>query len=179
MLNVEVISARGIRALDKGKYSDPFCVLKHGQKKVKTTVKKKTLIPVWNESFSFDKPPPGSFLQLIVYDDDMMGRDKLGCVQVSLDSIPPGEKVNQWYTLEKLGNMKEVSGEVRLEISIAFEGESIDELAERQFDEKLAAFDEGGLGDPNELLVAIIQARDLPIMDKNLGGFEDSVEGPV
>jgi len=53
-LHVDIVSARGIRALDKGKYSDPFCVLKHGTKKMKTTVKKKTLEPEWNESFVFD-----------------------------------------------------------------------------------------------------------------------------
>lgn len=38
-------------------FSDPFCELLLGKKKVfKTTVKKKTLFPIWNESVTLELP---------------------------------------------------------------------------------------------------------------------------
>ena len=46
-VTVEVVTARDLRAADRGGKSDPYCTLKMGREKKTTKVKKKTLAPVW------------------------------------------------------------------------------------------------------------------------------------
>jgi Ca2+-dependent lipid-binding protein len=53
VLKVSLADGHGIRGVDRGGKSDPFCVFSlNGQKVFKSQTKKKTLNPVWNEEFT-------------------------------------------------------------------------------------------------------------------------------
>ena len=57
-LTITIWKATGLAAMDRGGTSDPYVVIKVGKNKVKTTVRAKTLSPVWDEKFSFSTPRP-------------------------------------------------------------------------------------------------------------------------
>uniref|UniRef100_A0A9J8BPX7 Synaptotagmin Vb n=1 Tax=Cyprinus carpio carpio TaxID=630221 RepID=A0A9J8BPX7_CYPCA len=80
-LTVNIMEAKNLKKMDVGGLSDPYVkiVLQHNEKclkKKKTTVKKNTLNPYFNESFSFDIPfEQIQKVQLLitVYDYDKLG----------------------------------------------------------------------------------------------------------
>ncbi|KAJ7984563.1 hypothetical protein DPEC_G00356090 [Dallia pectoralis] len=86
-LTVNIMEAKNLKKMDVGGLSDPFVkiVLQHNGKRIKkkkTTVKKNTLNPYFNESFSFDIP--FEMIQKVqvvitVYDYDKLGsNDAIG-----------------------------------------------------------------------------------------------------
>ena len=48
-LTVTIVSARGLRAADRGGTSDPFCLCRVGKEVFRTSTIKKTLDPEWDE----------------------------------------------------------------------------------------------------------------------------------
>ncbi len=82
-----VYEATNLMAKDAGGTSDPFVVLYNTVdlegKECKTKVVKKTLNPKWNESFTFLVPNMDRWaMRLQLFDWDMLGKDKLGYVDV-------------------------------------------------------------------------------------------------
>ena len=78
----------------------------------------------------------------------------------------------------KLDGLKNATGEVRIIVSVAEEGVSVEQHAVSEFENKLLDLDVANEGPPNLLKVAVIQARDLPVMDKKMfgsGGSSDPV----
>ena len=77
-----VHSARNLIPMDKGGSSDPFVTMKIQDKTrlKRTTIKKKTLDPVWEESFDFEiTEPKYDMLKFTVYDyDKYTNNDFLG-----------------------------------------------------------------------------------------------------
>ena len=70
-VSVRVVRATGLLAADKGGTSDPFVtVLSKGSKKAKTSVKKKTLEPEWDETLDLTVPDLAAPLSLTVMDYD-------------------------------------------------------------------------------------------------------------
>ncbi|KAK0076085.1 hypothetical protein PV326_011083, partial [Microctonus aethiopoides] len=119
-LTVTVIKARNLKAMDITGSSDPYVkiyLLCQGKriKKKKTTVKKNTLFPVYNESLVFDVPADNvEDVSLIVkvIDYDRIGSDELmGCTAIGSSFIGigrdhwlemldnPRKPVAQWYPL--------------------------------------------------------------------------------
>jgi len=188
-----VVAARDLVAADRGGTSDPYAVLEvldgplgegkpikglstiTAKGKVRTKTIKKTVNPTWDEEFHFDHPPKGSWLTVTVWDDDTMGDDKLGIGKVQLDAIDGGEVWDDWVDMEVTKGAKKATGAVHLIITRAEEGVSVDDHAMAQFEEKIKDFDtlplekEGDHG-PNELRVAVIQARGLAVMDTKMFG---------
>ncbi|XP_029109752.1 synaptotagmin Va [Scleropages formosus] len=120
-LTVNVMEAKNLKKMDVGGLSDPFVkvVLQHNGKRLKkkkTTVKKNTLNPYFNESFSFDVP----FEQIqkvqvliTVYDYDKLGsNDAIGKTFIGYGATGvglrhwsdmlanPRRPVAQWHTLQ-------------------------------------------------------------------------------
>ncbi|XP_068623200.1 synaptotagmin-10-like [Battus philenor] len=121
-LTVTVIKGRNLKAMDINGSSDPYvkiCLICQGKriKKKKTTVKKNTLSPVYNEALVFDLPYENVFdvtLLVKVIDYDMIGPNELiGCTAIGSSMIGIGrdhwlemldnsrKPVAQWYPLNK------------------------------------------------------------------------------
>ncbi|KAM6973318.1 synaptotagmin VIII [Aplochiton taeniatus] len=119
-LTVVVLEAKDLKSMDLGGSSDPYVKVqlaldKKKWKKKKTSVKKKTLNPYFNESFTFDV----SFDQIkrlhmvvSVWDHDMMSRnDAMGKIFLGCDAsgnqlrhwadmlANPRRPIAQWHTL--------------------------------------------------------------------------------
>ncbi|KAL0879378.1 hypothetical protein ABMA27_003140 [Loxostege sticticalis] len=121
-LTVTVIKGRNLKAMDINGSSDPYvkiCLICQGKriKKKKTTVKKNTLSPVYNEALVFDLPADNVFdvtLLVKVIDYDRIGPNELiGCTAIGSTLIGigrdhwlemldnPRKPVAQWYPLNK------------------------------------------------------------------------------
>ncbi|KAJ8399944.1 hypothetical protein AAFF_G00406740 [Aldrovandia affinis] len=120
-LTVNIMEAKNLKKMDVGGLSDPFVkiVLQHNGKRLKkkkTTVKKNTLNPYFNESFSFEIPfEQIQKVQVVitVYDYDKLGSNDAigktfmgyGATGVGLrhwsDMLAnPRRPIAQWHTLQ-------------------------------------------------------------------------------
>jgi hypothetical protein len=93
IVHIEILSAKQLRAADRNGLSDPFVAISLGPSSRKTTVKKKTLNPTWNEKFqlpisSWDLP---NILILRVRDKDIVFHDELGSCTVCVSDYQDGE----------------------------------------------------------------------------------------
>lgn len=93
LLNGQIVKAENVPAADRSGYSDPYTnVVLNGQKIYKTKIVKKTLNPVWNESFSAEiLSRINDKLTLECYDWDMGpgSDDYLGEVDIDLANLEP------------------------------------------------------------------------------------------
>ncbi|XP_036005193.1 synaptotagmin-1a [Fundulus heteroclitus] len=102
-LTVVVLEAKNLKKMDVGGLSDPYVkihLMQNGKrlKKKKTTIKKNTLNPYYNESFSFEVPfEQIQKVQVVitVLDYDKIGKnDAIGKVFVGLNSS--GTELRHW-----------------------------------------------------------------------------------
>lgn len=122
-LTVNVLEAKNLKKMDVGGLSDPFVkieLMQNGKrlKKKKTTIKKRTLNPYFNESFLFEVPfeqISKTELKITVYDYDKLGsNDAIGMIHVGYtasgaglrhwtDMInAPRRPIAQWHTLQEI-----------------------------------------------------------------------------
>ncbi|ONM51001.1 Pentatricopeptide repeat-containing protein ELI1 chloroplastic [Zea mays] len=74
LLKVRVV--RGINlAYRDARGSDPYVVLRLGKKKLKTSVKKRSVNPIWHEELTLTVTDPSLALKLEVFDKDTFSRD--------------------------------------------------------------------------------------------------------
>ena len=128
-LHVHVDRARGLAAADSNGYSDPYVKTyllpdKAKHTKQKTSIKKKTLDPVYNETlkvanmrsllynkfisilssmqYKFSEPELASrTLWLSVWDWDRFGRNLfLGEIRLPLSTLDLADTTDQWYQLQ-------------------------------------------------------------------------------
>uniref|UniRef100_A0A673MMS8 Synaptotagmin n=1 Tax=Sinocyclocheilus rhinocerous TaxID=307959 RepID=A0A673MMS8_9TELE len=102
-LTVVILEAKNLKKMDVGGLSDPYVkihLMQNGKrlKKKKTTIKKNTLNPYYNESFSFEVPfEQIQKVQVVitVLDYDKIGKnDAIGKVFVGLNST--GTEIRHW-----------------------------------------------------------------------------------
>ncbi|XP_018611440.1 synaptotagmin-1a isoform X2 [Scleropages formosus] len=102
-LTVVILEAKNLKKMDVGGLSDPYVkihLMQNGKrlKKKKTTIKKNTLNPYYNESFSFEVPfEQIQKVQIVVtvLDYDKIGKnDAIGKVFVGLNST--GTELRHW-----------------------------------------------------------------------------------
>ncbi|KAK9059796.1 hypothetical protein SSX86_020500 [Deinandra increscens subsp. villosa] len=129
VLHVKVVQATKLMKMDILGLSDPYVKLKLSGEMLpskKTTIKKKTLNPVWNETFKLVvKDPKAQTLQVNVYDWDKVGsHDRLGMQMVPLKLLQPNETME--FTLDLLKNTnvadpnkKQQRGQIMLEMTYA------------------------------------------------------------
>ncbi|XP_036440676.1 synaptotagmin-1b [Colossoma macropomum] len=120
-LTVVILEAKNLKKMDVGGLSDPYVkihLMQNGKrlKKKKTTIKKNTLNPYYNESFSFEVPSEQiQKVQVVVtvLDYDKIGKnDAIGKVFVGLNSsgteqrhwadmlANPRRPIAQWHALK-------------------------------------------------------------------------------
>ncbi|XP_062248399.1 synaptotagmin-2 isoform X2 [Platichthys flesus] len=119
-LTVGILQAADLLSMDSGGTSDPyvkvFC-LPDKKKKYDTKVHKKTLNPVFNETFVFKIPfqeMGGNTLVMVVYDFDRFSKhDVIGEIKIPLKSLDLAKPIEVWRDLdsadqeepEKLGDI--------------------------------------------------------------------------
>nr|8FAM_A Chain A, Synaptotagmin [Octopus bimaculoides]8FAM_B Chain B, Synaptotagmin [Octopus bimaculoides] len=111
-LTVNVIQAADLPGMDMSGTSDPYVkvyLMPDKKKKFETKVHRKTLNPVFNESFTFKNVPyadiTGKTLIFAIYDFDRFSKhDQIGQVQVPMNSIDLGSVVEEWRDLTSPDN---------------------------------------------------------------------------
>ncbi|KAJ0718543.1 putative C2 domain, synaptotagmin-like mitochondrial-lipid-binding domain, C2 domain superfamily [Helianthus annuus] len=129
VLHVKVVRATKLLKMDILGLSDPYVKLKLSGEILpskKTTIKKKTLNPVWNETFKLVvKDPLAQTLQVNVYDWDKVGsHDRLGMQVVPLKLLTPNKTMELTLDLLKNTNIsdphkKQQRGHIMLELTYA------------------------------------------------------------
>ncbi|KAI3778322.1 hypothetical protein L2E82_07528 [Cichorium intybus] len=129
VLHVKVIRATKLMKMDILGLSDPYVKLKLNGEMLpskKTSIKKKTLNPVWNETFKLVvKDPQAQSLQVNVFDWDKVGsHDRLGMQVVPLKVLKPNEMKELTLDLLKNTNVtdplkKQQRGQIMLEMTYA------------------------------------------------------------
>jgi len=193
VLQIDILEARGLLAMDDNGLSDPYCIVKIRSKTIRTSMKPKTLTPVWNETVFIggDSQPDviisrDDVITIILKDHDYIGRDDtLGMVQVPLGALigydhDPTTIVSipsSWYSIQICDGMKTVRGEIKIRFayhprasfttvaSPSFQSDGFPPLkVDSSVEEEFGELFEK----PRPLLtVTIIQARDLKISDAN------------
>lgn len=175
-LRVALISARDLAVKDKnllskGGSSDPRCTLSVTGTELtnKSTTKPKTLVPLWNEVFSFPYDPGSAHenppvLDVLVEDVDALTKaDFMGRLKVELAPLK-NKRLRKWFSLSsEEGASSNVTGDVELVVQWRHNPA----LAHTPFDDSVEV-PEGKK--PNELRVAAISARRLAVKDKKLIG---------
>lgn len=111
-LTVNVIQAADLPGMDMSGTSDPYVkvyLMPDKKKKFETKVHRKTLNPVFNESFTFKNVPyadiTGKTLVFAIYDFDRFSKhDQIGQVQVAMNSIDLGSVIEEWRDLTSPDN---------------------------------------------------------------------------
>ena len=160
--------------------SDPRCTLRIDGTELKevSAVKKTTLNPIWNETFAFpysrgpdDSQPP----ELVIECEDVdtiTAADFMGLVRVELDPLKDHKRLKRWLPLQARADDKassNISGDLEVFVKWRYNPElDFDPYPDSELKPAYAE------KEPNELRLALVQARGLAIKDKNLlskGGF--------
>lgn len=119
-LTVGILQAADLLSMDSGGTSDPYVrvfILPDKKKKYDTKVHKKTLNPVFNETFNFKiafTEMGGKTLVMSVYDFDRFSKhDVIGEVKIPMNTLDLAQPIEQWRDLdsaekeepEKLGDI--------------------------------------------------------------------------
>jgi synaptotagmin-1 len=106
-LTVGVIQACDLPAMDMGGTSDPYVkvyILPDKKQKFETRVQRKTLNPIFNETFVFKVPYAEiatRVLLLNIYDFDRFSKhDHIGQLKVPLNSVDLGRIVEEWRDVQ-------------------------------------------------------------------------------
>jgi Ca2+-dependent lipid-binding protein len=116
-----VHEAKKLIAADRGGTSDPYCQIKVEKQLFKTEVVKKSLNPVWNETYDFSARLTTKLLVFEVYDHDIIGgHDFLGGIELDLSTLELDINAQKptWYDLTSLGREEKVAGSLRLSIAV-------------------------------------------------------------
>ncbi|XP_069116307.1 extended synaptotagmin-1-like [Argopecten irradians] len=102
LVDMTILQAENLMAMDRNGSSDPFCEVLLGNKKIfRTTVKKNILFPKWNESTTFEVDDDTQNVEINVYDKDVFTRDFLGKVMLTMDKLKEisYKRKPEWLTL--------------------------------------------------------------------------------
>ncbi|XP_073701782.1 extended synaptotagmin-3 [Garra rufa] len=107
VVRVHVLEAKNLVAKDaymmglvKGR-SDPYTVLRVGNKQFKTKTIKQTLDPRWNEVYEFViHEAPGQELEVELFDEDTDADDFLGRYSLDCGDVKKERELDEWFTLE-------------------------------------------------------------------------------
>ncbi|CAG8650572.1 9938_t:CDS:2 [Paraglomus occultum] len=113
-LKVIVVEAKNLKDEDLIGKSDPYVELWISKDyKQRTSTKKNTLNPIWNEDFKFNTDTHEHHLYIKVLDEDFGEDDKLGEAKVDLKQVYKKGYVDEWVKLPALLGLRS-KGEVHL-----------------------------------------------------------------
>ncbi|XP_060068931.1 extended synaptotagmin-1-like [Ylistrum balloti] len=88
LVDLTILQAENLMAMDRNGSSDPFCEVLLANKKIfRTSVKKNILFPKWNESTTFEVADDTQNIEINLYDKDVFSRDFLGKVMLTMDKL--------------------------------------------------------------------------------------------
>ena len=154
--------------------SDPRCTLRIDGTELKevSQVKKTTLNPIWNETFAFpysrgpdDSQPPSLIIECEDV-DTVTAADLMGLIRVELDPLKDHRRMKKWLPLQARADDKassNISGDLEVFVRWRYNPElDFDPYPDAELKPEYAE------KAPNELRLALVQARGLAIKDKNL-----------
>ncbi|XP_067009980.1 synaptotagmin 1 isoform X2 [Anabrus simplex] len=156
-LAVTVIQAEDLPALDMGGTSDPYVkvyLLPDKKKKFETKVHRKTLSPVFNETFTFKGVPyadaMNKTLVFAIFDFDRFSKhDQIGEVKVPLCQIDLAQTIEEWRELQSVegeGGQENKLGDICFSLRyVPTAGKLTVVILEAK---NLKKMDVGGLSDP-------------------------------
>ncbi|VDK36127.1 unnamed protein product [Taenia asiatica] len=167
LLTVGIIQARDLPAMDMCGTSDPYVkvfLLPNKKRKFETKVHRKTLNPVFNETFVFKLPYAeisGTTLVLYVYDFDRFSKhDQIGQIKISLGSIDLCQTLEEWRPIEPTDSENEKEnrlGDICFSLRyVPTSGKLTVNILEAK---NLKKMDVGGLSDPYVKLSLMLQGR--------------------
>ncbi len=193
LMSVEIKEAKGLMGVTKvggNLTSYPYVqlnLLDLGGKNInkesfKTEILQNTIDPVWNEIFTFGKFAnlnstsnlPSLSVAVFHKAAFSVSETPLGVATIYLDTIDAsGDVTDLWYPLEKSGRMTQVSGQIH--VRLKFSG-AVTVTADVETEPLIDVFEGDNTeldGDqsPNELVVTVIQARNLSPVDSNILGM--------
>lgn len=118
VVRVHLLEARDLLAKDtymlglvKGK-SDPYAILRVGNRHFQSKTIKENLHPRWNEVYEFvAHEAPGQELEVELFDEDTDKDDMLGTYNLDLGEVKREIEMDKWFALEGVQN-----GEVHLKL---------------------------------------------------------------
>uniref|UniRef100_A0A1J3DAE1 C2 and GRAM domain-containing protein n=1 Tax=Noccaea caerulescens TaxID=107243 RepID=A0A1J3DAE1_NOCCA len=130
-LQVRVLEARNLPAMDLNGYSDPYVRLQLGKQRSRTKVVKKNLNPKWADDFSFGVDDLNEELVVSVLDEDKYFNDDfVGQVKVPVSLVFDAENQSLgsvWYPLlPKKKSSKKDCGEILLSICFSQKNSVLD-----------------------------------------------------
>ncbi|KAK2718060.1 synaptotagmin 1-like isoform X2 [Artemia franciscana] len=160
-LAVSVLQAQELPALDMGGTSDPYVkvyLLPDKKKKFETKVHRKTLNPVFNETFNFKLPYADAMnktLVFAIYDFDRFSKhDQIGEVKVPLCMVDLAETIEEWKDLTSVEGDNGQLGDICFSLRyVPTAGKLTVVILEAK---NLKKMDVGGLSDPY-VKIAIVQ----------------------
>ncbi|KAI9309205.1 C2 domain-containing protein [Cunninghamella echinulata] len=113
ILQIDLVEARGLKAMDRGGTSDPFARVRMGNKQVfKTKHIKKNLTPQWNEDFK-TKAEDGK-IDIKVKDKNTLSDVDIGGVVFDATKVlQTGQSFDGWLTLEPAN-----TGEIHIRVAV-------------------------------------------------------------
>ncbi|XP_037903939.1 synaptotagmin 1-like isoform X1 [Hermetia illucens] len=164
-LAVTVLQAEELPALDMGGTSDPYVkvyLLPDKKKKFETKVHRKTLNPVFNETFTFKNLPyadaMNKTLVFAIFDFDRFSKhDQIGEVKVPLCTVDLAQTIEEWRELQSVegeGGQDNKLGDICFSLRyVPTAGKLTVVILEAK---NLKKMDVGGLSDPY-VKIAIMQ----------------------
>ncbi|XP_019095307.1 PREDICTED: C2 and GRAM domain-containing protein At1g03370-like isoform X2 [Camelina sativa] len=130
-LQVRVVEARNLPAMDLNGFSDPYVRLQLGKQRSRTKVVKKNLNPKWSDDFSFGVDDLNDELVVSVLDEDKYFNDDfVGQVRVPVSLVFDAENQSLgtvWYPLHpKKKSSKKDCGEILLKICFSQKNSALD-----------------------------------------------------
>jgi len=165
-LAVTVIQAEELPGLDMSGTSDPYVkvyLMPDKKKKFETKVHRKTLNPVFNETFNFKVPYAEittKTLVFAVFDFDRFGKhDQIGEVKIPMNTIDLAQTIEEWRDLTSVENDKEVLGDICFSLRyVPTAGKLTVVILEAK---NLKKMDVGGLSDPYVKIVLMMNGKRL------------------
>ncbi|KAH8928049.1 hypothetical protein BT69DRAFT_651519 [Atractiella rhizophila] len=115
-LRVTLLDGKNLPAMDRNGKSDPYAVFTlNGEKVFRSEVQKKTLNPVWKQTFDVEVPSrTAADFRVDIFDWDMVGEsDKIGRCQINLAELEPFMKLDKTLPLINVKS-NQPTGDIRI-----------------------------------------------------------------